>query len=97
MMIRWLSVLMAMVAAGCASLSNLESSPRFREGHCPQRKPHQKLREVANHVVEGLLDQFQVAAPEWRSLRWPRWTLQNRPYVDGAKPAIGAGAQAGVL
>ncbi len=27
----------------------------------------------------------------------PRWTLQNRPYVDGAKPAIGAGAQAGVL
>src|SRR5712692_10279459 len=27
----------------------------------------------------------------------PRWTLQNRPYVDGAKPAIGAGTQAGVL
>src|SRR5437667_4867226 len=27
----------------------------------------------------------------------PRWTLQIRPNVDGAKPAIGAGAQAGVL
>jgi len=27
----------------------------------------------------------------------PRWTLQNRPNVDGAKPAIGAGAQASVL
>jgi hypothetical protein len=28
---------------------------------------------------------------------WPRWTPENRPVVDGAKPAIGAGAQAGVL
>jgi DMSO/TMAO reductase YedYZ heme-binding membrane subunit len=26
-----------------------------------------------------------------------RWTLQNRPNVDGAKPAIAVGAQAGVL
>jgi hypothetical protein len=29
--------------------------------------------------------------------RAPRWTSQNRPYVDGAKPAIGVGAQASVL
>jgi hypothetical protein len=27
----------------------------------------------------------------------PRWTPQNRPYVDGAKPAIGDSAQARVL
>ena len=27
----------------------------------------------------------------------PRWTLQIRPNVDGANPAIGAGTQAGVL
>src|SRR6266581_7185452 len=28
---------------------------------------------------------------------FPRWTLQSRPNVDGAKPAIEAGAQASVL
>jgi hypothetical protein len=27
----------------------------------------------------------------------PRWTPQNRPYVDGANPAIGVGAQASEL
>jgi hypothetical protein len=27
----------------------------------------------------------------------PRWTPQNRPYVDGANPAIGGGAQASEL
>jgi hypothetical protein len=35
---------------------------------------------------------YRVLLPEE-----PRWTPQNRPYVDGAKPAIGAGAQARVL
>jgi len=28
---------------------------------------------------------------------FPRWTPQNRPYVDGANPAIEAGAQASEL
>jgi hypothetical protein len=32
-----------------------------------------------------------------RILYLPRSTLQIRPNVDGANPAIGAGAQAGVL
>jgi len=32
-----------------------------------------------------------------RRANGPRWTLQSRPNVDGAKPAIEAGAQASVL
>jgi hypothetical protein len=38
-----------------------------------------------------------ATAPAVALLKEPRWTPQNRPYVDGAKPAIEADAQASEL
>src|SRR5712691_36193 len=60
--------------------------------------------ELRREIASAAPSHIKIALIDFRKLRCvslqclsPRWTLQNRPYVDGAKPAIGAGAQAGVL
>ncbi len=55
--------------------------------------------------VRVLYKRLRAAFPDFHpEIHWqaaagnlPRWTLQIRPNVDGANPAIGAGTQAGVL
>jgi hypothetical protein len=52
-------------------------------------------------ALEGSRDLTRAESREaitaLKELLGPRWTPQNRPYVDGANPAIGGGAQARVL
>jgi len=40
------------------------------------------------HTREQSVAMLDRTTGEVRQLHLPRWTPQNRPYVDGAKPAI---------
>src|SRR5438876_7951209 len=69
----------------------------------PTLRPDQLMERIAIPLVVGgwILILWPTPCPRCRQCfpiwnlpnwgYWPRWTLQTRPNVDGAKPAIGSG------
>ena len=95
-MSKWIGMTIAPAVTGRSLLESPSTQARSLEGRSLGMSSSLMLSESSRLRQLELGSGFDTASAEQRQ-PMPRWTLQNRPYVDGAKPAIGAGAQAGVL
>ena len=95
-MSEWIGMTIAPAVTGRSLLESPSTQVRGLEGRPLGMSNSLMLPESSRLRLLDLGSGFVAASAEQRQ-PMPRWTLQNRPYVDGAKSAIGVGAQAGVL
>ena len=95
-MSEWIGLTIAPAVTGRSLLESPSTPVRSLEGRPLGMSSSLMLPESSRLRLLDLGSGFVTASAEQRQ-PMPRWTLQNRPYVDGAKSAIGVGAQAGVL
>jgi len=95
-MSKWIGMTIAPAVSGRSLLESSSTQVQSLEGRVLGMSSSLMLPESSRLRLLELGSGFVTASAEQRQ-PMPWWTLQNRPCVDGAKSAIGVGAQAGVL
>jgi len=93
-MSKWIGMTIAPAVTGRSLLKSPSTQVRSLEGRSLGMSSSLMLSESSRLRQLELGSGFDTASAEQRQ-PMPRWTLQNRPYVDGAKPAISVGPKRG--